>query len=62
MAQSLLDNGAGKQPMSGLAEMMQGGVESIDHDPKLASLPRLLLMGPRRGGKTSIQVSCSCNA
>jgi hypothetical protein len=26
-------------------------------DPKIASLPRLLLMGPRRGGKTSIQVS-----
>ena len=25
-------------------------------DPKIASFPRLLLMGPRRGGKTSIQV------
>ena len=25
-------------------------------DPKIASLPRVLLMGPRRGGKTSIQV------
>jgi len=24
-------------------------------DPKIASLPRVLLMGPRRGGKTSIQ-------
>jgi len=25
-------------------------------DPKIASLPKILLMGPRRGGKTSIQV------
>jgi hypothetical protein len=25
-------------------------------DPKIASMPRILLMGPRRGGKTSIQV------
>ena len=28
-------------------------------DPKIASFPRLLLMGPRRGGKTSIQVRWS---
>lgn len=26
-------------------------------DPTIAALPRVLLMGPRRGGKTSIQVS-----
>jgi hypothetical protein len=25
-------------------------------DPEVASLPKILLMGPRRGGKTSIQV------
>jgi hypothetical protein len=25
-------------------------------DPTISSLPRILLMGPRRGGKTSIQV------
>ena len=25
-------------------------------DPKIATLPKILLMGPRRGGKTSIQV------
>jgi len=25
-------------------------------DPRIASMPRILLMGPRRGGKTSIQV------
>ena len=25
-------------------------------DPKISSMPRILLMGPRRGGKTSIQV------
>ena len=30
---------------------------SVDfEDPVIASLPRVLLMGPRRGGKTSIQV------
>ena len=28
-------------------------------DPAIADLPRVLLMGPRRGGKTSIQVSLS---
>ena len=26
-------------------------------DPAVAVLPRILLMGPRRGGKTSIQVT-----
>jgi hypothetical protein len=26
-------------------------------DEKIAALPRIILMGPRRGGKTSIQVS-----
>ncbi|OEU21355.1 ras-related GTP binding C, isoform CRA_a [Fragilariopsis cylindrus CCMP1102] len=31
-------------------------ISPIDfNDPKIASLPRILLMGPRRGGKTSIQ-------
>jgi hypothetical protein len=31
--------------------------QDIDFDDqKIASLPRVLLMGPRRGGKTSIQV------
>jgi hypothetical protein len=31
--------------------------QDIDFDdPAIASLPRILLMGPRRGGKTSIQV------
>jgi hypothetical protein len=25
-------------------------------DPKIASMPKILLMGPRRGGKTSVQV------
>ena len=28
-------------------------------DPRVADLPRILLMGPRRGGKTSIQVGFS---
>ena len=31
--------------------------EQVDfEDPEIAALPRVLLMGPRRGGKTSIQV------
>ena len=29
-------------------------------DPIVAALPRVLLMGPRRGGKTSIQVGLLC--
>ncbi|KAG7350360.1 Gtr1/RagA domain containing G protein [Nitzschia inconspicua] len=28
---------------------------NFDDDPRILSLPRILLMGPRRGGKTSIQ-------
>lgn len=61
MEQSLLGNGAGRddKPISLLSDMLHGDGESIDLDPKSASLPRLLLMGPRRGGKTSIQVSSS---
>jgi hypothetical protein len=32
-------------------------VDEVDFDdPEIAALPRILLMGPRRGGKTSIQV------
>ena len=32
-------------------------VDEVDFDdPEIALLPRILLMGPRRGGKTSIQV------
>lgn len=35
--------------------------EDLDwNDPAIQALPRILLMGPRRGGKTSIQVSVSC--
>ena len=34
---------------------MRGREVDFD-DPKIASLPKILLMGPRRGGKTSIQV------
>ena len=35
----------------------ENNANAIDfNDPKIASLPRILLMGPRRGGKTSIQV------
>jgi hypothetical protein len=35
--------------------------EDLDwNDPAIQGLPRILLMGPRRGGKTSIQVSILC--
>lgn len=34
-----------------------GSTSSSFDDPRIADLPRILLMGPRRGGKTSIQVS-----
>ena len=39
--------------------------DAVDfEDPKISRLPRVVLMGPRRGGKTSIQVrtvtSCFC--
>lgn len=36
-----------------------GSTRTIDanfEDPKIANMPKILLMGPRRGGKTSIQV------
>lgn len=54
---------AGSSPMNlmggdhvGLMGMENSNSDSIDfNDPKIASLPRILLMGPRRGGKTSIQ-------
>mmetsp|Transcript_30840 Transcript_30840/g.50946 ORF Transcript_30840/g.50946 Transcript_30840/m.50946 type:complete len:379 (-) Transcript_30840:114-1250(-) len=46
---------ASEQPISAISELMQGAVEAFEQDPKLAALPRVLLMGPRRGGKTSIQ-------
>ena len=49
----LIVEGGESAPM----DMLDGNAASIDfNDPKIASLPRILLMGPRRGGKTSIQV------
>ena len=61
MEASLLSNGgvsADEVPaVSGIAELMQGVTAEETLDPQIAALPRLLLMGPRRGGKTSIQVS-----
>jgi hypothetical protein len=33
-----------------------GPIDINFDDPKIASMPKILLMGPRRGGKTSIQV------
>ena len=45
----------------GMLLVQQGGgagrpIDINFEDPKIASMPRILLMGPRRGGKTSIQV------
>jgi len=39
-----------------LQEDLQQQPDVDFEDPAVAALPRVLLMGPRRGGKTSIQV------
>ena len=42
-----------------LPEAAEEPLIAVDfEDPAIAALPRVLLMGPRRGGKSSIQV---CN-
>ena len=47
----------GMDGQDGLIGLENSNAATIDfNDPKIASLPRILLMGPRRGGKTSIQV------
>ena len=47
-----------KEPLF-LPQTSEEPLVSVDFDePAIASLPRVLLMGPRRGGKTSIQVGC----
>ena len=51
--------GGSTNDQDGMAGGAENNAATIDfNDPKIASLPRILLMGPRRGGKTSIQV---CN-
>ena len=59
----IVEGSPGGQPdmmegdQDGLVVGLGNSAVSIDfNDPKIASLPRILLMGPRRGGKTSIQV------
>ena len=42
---------------SGSGSGGSGSTSTSFDDPRIADLPRILLMGPRRGGKTSIQVS-----
>ena len=43
-----------------LDDEVENAEEKVDFDdPAIASLPRVMLMGPRRAGKTSIQVSVS---
>jgi hypothetical protein len=50
-------SGGGGGILLGGGGMGGDNISPIDfNDPKIASLPRILLMGPRRGGKTSIQV------
>lgn len=48
----LLIVGEAEQASAGRA----GGDAINFEDERISSLPRILLMGPRRGGKTSIQV------
>ena len=54
------DDGFGVTPGGGSGQHGHGGphqhVEVNYDDPKISSMPKILLMGPRRGGKTSIQV------
>ena len=39
------------------SQLLQVTANDVDfEDPEIAALPRVLLMGPRRGGKTSIEV------
>ena len=64
--QEVLDHAAGgrddDEAPDGVCSSV-GGDEEVDvesaadfDDPRIFDLPRVLLMGPRRGGKTSIQV------
>jgi Ras-related GTP-binding protein C/D len=47
-------------PLLGVAQGQPGRSMDVNFDdPRVANLPRVLLMGPRRGGKTSIQVSAN---
>lgn len=55
------DNDPNEESEFAMGEDVGGSVsEVIDDidfdDPRIANLPRILLMGPRRAGKTSIQV------
>jgi hypothetical protein len=58
--------GASNEPLDDESGMLLvagaggGATRTMDmnfDDPKIASMPKILLMGPRRGGKSSIQVS-----
>lgn len=51
----LIVEGGDSAPMD-MIGMGENAAQIDFNDPKIASLPRILLMGPRRGGKTSIQV------
>ena len=56
----------GGDPMTTIGGVSDGGMNNNNNnsnydDATIAALPRILLMGPRRGGKTSIQV-CYCSS
>ena len=54
---SASDVGTGTGTSSSGGSSGSGSTSSSFDDPRIADLPRILMMGPRRGGKTSIQVS-----
>lgn len=52
----LLDDESGMLLVPGVGGGSTRTVDINFDDPKIASMPKILLMGPRRGGKSSIQV------
>lgn len=51
----LVEDESGLLMASGVAGSARPMDVNFD-DPRIASMPKILLMGPRRGGKSSIQV------
>mmetsp|Transcript_22853 Transcript_22853/g.65931 ORF Transcript_22853/g.65931 Transcript_22853/m.65931 type:complete len:628 (+) Transcript_22853:86-1969(+) len=54
-ASSVGSGGTTSSGSSGSGSGGSGSTSTSFDDPRIADLPRILLMGPRRGGKTSIQ-------
>ncbi len=49
------DNNNGEEDDEDDDDTNGSDIVDFDNDPEIANLPRILMMGPRRGGKTSIQ-------